>query len=277
MLALVLLAGCSVQLGQVRTESAVYNAGFDNTTISSHTAGGQTSVTVSTHPRTAAHGSLGTQARSVANGVWANLTGRFDRLIVSIHGVGTWTFTHQRLAILFGPRAATLDQGTISGGSSSDRGTIALVVFAVLGVVAALVVVLINRYRRQQRRSEAARMALLVSTIPQELWGAAEGVEGVPVGPAPPPPIPAQYPGSAPAGPAVAPPPVPPTPIPPIPRAAPLPPAPATLPQPATAPGQSSVPGPAHAPPPGSPAIPPPVAPWPDPSRDPGARDQPTP
>ena len=266
-----LLAGCAVPLGQVRTENALYNAGFTGTTVNAHTTGARTTVEVTTADRTE-HGSLNAQAKAVATVVWANLPGHFDELSVTIRGVGTRSFTHEHLEGLFGSRPATLDNRAVSSPKGPNDALIALVVVGVLIVAGGLIAYLVGRYRRQQRRSSAARTALLMATIPKELWGTAEGTDGMAVGPAPPPPIPAQYPGSPAPGPTLPPPVPPPSPaptsVPGSPHRAPMPSGP--VPHPAPPPVLPPPVLPPVVPP--SP-VPPPVIPWSDPSRGEAPRD----
>ncbi len=238
--ALVLLAGCATQLGQVRTDNAMYTAGYADDAVTWQTAGGVTTVDATADPK-APHTPLDSQAQAVAKAVWDNLAGRFDRLTVTIRGVGTLTFTHDQLVALFGPRPKTLDQESLSSGAAGDGSVLGLVGVGALFFVGCVVVYSLTRYRRLRARTAASRTALLMTTIPQELWGAAEVPDALVVGPAPPPPVPV-------------PPPPPPT-------------TPASSDAPPVAPG-----APPAAPPP---AAPPPAAPRPATAPRPGPWDRP--
>ena len=148
--ALVLLAGCATQLGQVRTDNAMYTAGYADDAVTWQTAGGVTTVDATADPK-APHTPLDSQAQAVAKAVWDNLAGRFDRLTVTIRGVGTLTFTHDQLVALFGPRPKTLDQESLSSGAAGDGSVLGLVGVGALFFVGCVVVYSLTRYRRLPR------------------------------------------------------------------------------------------------------------------------------
>ncbi len=247
--ALVILAGCAAQLGQVRADNAMYDAGYANDAVTWQTAGVVTTVDATADPK-GPRTPLDTQARAVAKAVWDNLPGRFGRLAVTIRGVGTLTFTHDQLAALFGPRPGTLDEQSLSAGTPADASVLALVGVVALLFVGCVVVYSATRYRRLRARTAASRTALLRTTIPQELWDATEAPDASTVGPPPPPPVPAPPPWASSSGPPVAPPP------------------------PSTAATAASPVSPPVAPG-GPPAAPPPVAPRPATHPGPGPRDRP--
>ncbi len=249
--ALALLAGCAAQLGQVRTDNAMYAAGYADDAVTWQTAGGVTTVDATADPK-APHAPLDTQAQAVAKAIWDSLPGRFGRLTVTIRGVGTLTFTHDQLAALFGPRPGTLDQESLSAGASDDASVLGLVGVGALFFVGCVVVYSATRYRRLRARTAASRTALLMATIPQELWDTAEAPDALTVGPIPPPPVPAPPPRASSSGPPVPPP-----------------------PPPTAATTASPVAPPVH--PGGPPAVPPPAAPRPATPPRPGPRDHPAP
>ncbi|HMD46670.1 MAG TPA: hypothetical protein VKG43_10945 [Acidimicrobiales bacterium] len=305
--ATVALAGCGVISGISNTASDLASSGYANATITFHaTSSGPGDVTATVDPEASATGSstvdTGDQAHQVASIVWQQLPGAFGRLTVAIRGRGTRTFTHAQLVTLFGPRSSGLDATSVAnevGGTGAGTVLGFGVLVLVFSMAAVLTVVVVKRVNR---RAAGKQVALMMTTLPPEVWDAVPGGdqyvprsnETLP----PPVPAPPARVDTRPVGAEESPPPV--TPPPPADAPAPRPPAPAPspasaaprppplAPSPASAPSRRSQnapppPAPAYSPPPpppppANPPAPPPYSPpAPPPTAGPTAAPPPPP
>ncbi len=225
-----LLAGCGLVTGLIHTQSQLEQAGYADAVVNFHTTGAITTVVVSVDRSPTAAPGLAAQARGAAVVVWHTLPGSFQNLDVTVRGAGTVRYGPADLQAMFGARPGTLDQQSLSGEAAGSGAVILAVAVLVLLGVAVAVVLLAVVVRRRRRKAQRARTQLLMTTIPQELWGVADPRLGwtapaatvpPPVPPVPPPPA---APGVPPPVPPVPPPPatpgVPP-PVPPVPPPAP--------------------------------------------------------
>jgi hypothetical protein len=199
LLAAALLTGCGLVTGLIHTQSELEQAGYGNAVVNFHTTGTVTTVVV-TADRSPSAGAA--QAKGAAAVVWHSLPGSFQKLQVTIGGTRTVVYDEPRLEAMFGARPETLDQQSLSGEAANSGAAILAVTIGVLLLVTVAVVVLVVVVRRRRRKAQRSRTALLMATIPQELWGVADpklGWSG-PAGPTTPsgPPAPAGQP--APAG-----------------------------------------------------------------------------
>jgi hypothetical protein len=188
------LAGCSFVTGTIHTQGDIADAGFTDVTISYHTAGSFTTVTVTAGRSPTQGTSLGAQSKSVASVVWQNLPGSFNQLTVNIRTVGARRYSATRLESLFGQRPATLDAQSIAS-EQTQEGTLADALLAAAGLLVVAVVLLVVAFsRRGRRKRRKQQLDLMMATLPPEMWdlsGAGPGVGWV----APP----AGAPGTAPA------------------------------------------------------------------------------
>lgn len=182
LLAGALLTGCGLVTGLIHTQSELEQAGYGNAVVNFHTTGAITTVVV-TADRSPTAGQA--QARGAAAVVWHTLPGSFQKLQVTIGGARTVVYDEARLQAMFGQRPATLDQQSLSGEAANSGAAVLAVAIGVLLLVTVAVVVLVVVVRRRQRKAQRSRTALLMATIPQELWGVADPKLGwtAPAGP----------------------------------------------------------------------------------------------
>lgn len=225
LLAVVATGGCGLVTGVLHTQSQLEQAGYGNADVTFTTAGTRTTVTVTADRSASAPSPLPAQARGAAAVVWRTLPGSFQRLRVTVRGLGTVSYGTARLAATFGARPASLDQRSLSSEAATSGAVVVALGIGFLLVVTVAAVVLAVVVRRRRRRAERARTALLMATIPEHLWGAVDPRLGpvgpVPPGQAPPPPVsgypqrpavPPHAPSAPPAPPSVPPPVAPPVP-----------------------------------------------------------------
>jgi hypothetical protein len=171
LLAAALLTGCGLVTGLIHTQTQLEQAGYGNAEVNFRTAGAVTTVVVTAN-RSPTAGP--TQAKGAAAVVWHTLPGSFQRLQVTIRGARTVVYNEAALEAMFGQRPGTLDQQSLSGEAANSGAAILAVAIVVLLLVAVAVVVLVVVVRRRQRKAQRSRTALLMATIPQELWGVAD-------------------------------------------------------------------------------------------------------
>jgi hypothetical protein len=190
----VLAAGCWLATGAARTENVVVEAGVVGTTVGWPTTHGVTTVQAragapSSTPGTPDQTVDSTVASTVASTVGQHRLGHPDALVVTLPRRGPQAFAHDRLDSHLGALSHALGHGTHHNGEGAD-GTVLLVVGAVVLVTVAVVLYFsLARLRRQRRKAAAARTALIMATLPPELWTAA-GAEVPVAGPTPPPLVP---------------------------------------------------------------------------------------
>ena len=171
LLAAALLTGCGLVTGLIHTQTQLEQAGYGNAEVNFHITGAVTTVVV-TVDRSPTAGPA--QAKGAAAVVWHTLPGSFQRLRVTIRGSRTVVYNEAALEAMFGQRPGTLDQQSLSGEAANSGAAILAVAILVLLLVAVAVVVLVVVVRRRQRKAQRSRTALLMATIPQELWGVAD-------------------------------------------------------------------------------------------------------
>ncbi len=198
-LALVLLTGaaCSLISSQVSTDQALRADGFANANVSiGATIGADGTVTATVSPKPGLDG-LQAQSSEVASVVWTHFRGRFDRLGVSVNGLGRQDFTHDQLVSTLGPRPSGLDDQSVTSELNSG---VAVVGWAVAGFVivflVAAVLLVVFLVRRSRRRHPPGYAAWPPGGYPQP-WPP-QGSWPQPQGQWPPPP--GQWPPSPPQG-----------------------------------------------------------------------------
>jgi hypothetical protein len=169
-----LLAGCGLVTGLIHTQSQLEQAGYANAVVNFHTTGPITTVVVSVGRSPTAAPGLPAQARGAAEVVWHTLPGRFQNLDVTVRGTGTARYDAADLQAMFGARPGTLDQQSLSAEAAGSGAVILAVAVLVLLAVTVAVVLLAVVVRRRRRKAQRARTQLLMTTIPQELWGVAD-------------------------------------------------------------------------------------------------------
>jgi len=171
------LGGCSLFSGLVRTTGALQDAGFAHATVND-ASDGRSAVTVGVDKRPAG-GTLAVQSAEVAGVVWQNLPGYFDTLTVDVHGLGVTTFSHVELVRRLGPRPADLDAQTIASEVGHQGAVVLFGVIGLLVVVLGAVLVVWGSARRGRRRRQTRHMAHMMATLPPEMWD----LEGTGAGP----------------------------------------------------------------------------------------------
>ena len=177
------LSACGLVTNLLHTQTEIQNAGYSNATVGYRTARGVMIVTVTADPNNPVGTSRGSaksttalaaETRGVASVVWQTLPGSFDELSVTIRGLGTQRFSQAELTSLFGARPSTLDRTPLAGQAARSGAIASAILLVAVVLIACLVLVFWIRVRRGRRLRQRQQAALMMTTLPPEVWELAE-------------------------------------------------------------------------------------------------------